>query len=218
MAVTLGDLRTSAMVFANMQDSDFLTPTEWALLVNKAYRFLYARVTAKDPQFRVTYTTPVTLTTSANSITFPVGPSPAAFKDLVVVEKDPLTQQRRRLNPVGIRDNDVDDIAYKVEGTGVTIEPPWRCNGIFRIGYTPQVVDLADPAGPMDVELEQFREFVELKAAIYALASDEQDITALAALLSVETGAVDEWAQKRRKADPDGVEDVRPRGRTYWEP
>jgi hypothetical protein len=218
MAVTLGDLRTSAKIFANMQDSDFLDPTEWALLINKAYRFLYARVTAKDPQFRVTYTTPVTLTPTANSIAFPVGPSPAAFKELVVVEKDPLTQQRRRLNPVGIRDSDSDDIGYKVEGQAVTIEPPWRCNGSFRIGYVPQVADLADPNGTMDVELEQFREFVELKAAIYALATDEQDIVPLASLLAVELGTVDEWAQRRRKVDSDTVEDVRPRNRGWWDP
>lgn len=217
MAVTLADLRTSAMIFANAQQSDFLNPTEWALLVNKAYRFLYARVTAKDPQFRVTYTTPVSLTPTANSITFPVGPSPAAFKELVLVEKDPLTQQRRRLNPVGIRDSDSEDIGYKVEGQGVTIEPPWRCNGTFRIGYVPQVSDLADPAGAMDIELEQFREFVELKAAIYALASDEQEIVALASLMAVELAAVDEWAQRRRKVDTDRVEDVRPRNSSRWE-
>src|SRR5688572_1068938 len=108
MAVTLDNLRTSAKVFANMQQSDFLDGTEWALLVNKAYRFLYARVTAKDPQFRVTYTTPVTLTPTANSIALP-----ALFKDLVCVEKDPTDQRRRRLNPVGIRDIN-EDIAYKI--------------------------------------------------------------------------------------------------------
>src|SRR6266446_10042559 len=104
MAVLLSDLRTSAMIFANMQQSAFLTPTEWALLINKKYRALYAEVTTTDPQFRVTTSSNQVLTSAANSFTLA-----ADFKSLLCVVKDPATTFERVLNPRGIRPGN-DDI------------------------------------------------------------------------------------------------------------
>jgi hypothetical protein len=207
MAVLLSDLRTSAKVFANMQQSGFLTDPEWALLINKKYRALYAEVTVIDPQFRVTTSAPVNLTASANVITLA-----ADFKGLLCVLKDPGTIYERILNPRGIRPTN-DDLTYRIEASSIVIEPLQSAAGTFGYRYIPQITDLADPNGAMDVELEQFREFVELAAAIDAVASDEGDITSLGSLLGVETQRVRDWAKSRRKTDHEVIEDTAGRGR-----
>lgn len=207
MPVTLDNLRTSAKVFANMQQSNFLDPTEWALLANKNYRGLYAEVVEIDPQFRVTTSAPVVLTTVANSMTLA-----ADFMNLLAVVKDPgVINRERYLDPRGIRPTG--QLEYRIEGNKIYIEPLSFAAGTFNYRYVPQLADLADPGGAMDVELEQFRKYVELGTAIDALASDEQDIAALAALQGIEIKRVRAWATKRRKTDHEVVERVRRRRR-----
>lgn len=202
MSVTLDNLRISAKVFANHQQSAFLDATEWALLVNKNYRGLYAEVVEMDPQFRVTTAGTVTLTTAANSMTLA-----ADFMNLLAVCKDPGTFRELYLNPRGIRPTG--ELEYRIEGNKIYVEPLVAATGLFNYRYVPQAADLADPGGTMDVELEQFRKYVELGAAIDCLASDEQDISALAALQGIEKQRVRDWAKKRRKTDHEVVEDVR---------
>lgn len=209
MSVTLANLRDSAKIFANMQQSAFLTDAEWALLVNKNYRALYAEVTDVDPQFRVTSSGVTAVTQAANSIALA-----ADFMNLLCVVQDPNTTFERIINPRGIRPTN-DDITYRLEGSKIWIEPIAGANGNFGYRYIPQVADLADPGGNMDAELEQFRKYVELGAAIDALSSDEADISAPASLLGVEVTRVRAWATKRRKTDHEVIEDSagRRRGR-----
>jgi len=203
VAVTLDNLRVSAKVLANHQQSSFLSDTEWALLVNKGYRDLYAEVVEIDPQFRVTTASTVTLTPTANSMTLA-----SDFMNLLAVVRYPgIASREYYLNPRGIRPTG--ELEYRIEGNKIYVEPLSAVTGQFNYRYVPQVADLADPGGTMDVELEQFRKYVELSAAVDCLASDECDITTLASLFGVQKGRVRDWAKKRRKTDHEVVEDVR---------
>lgn len=207
MATTLLQLRDGAKIHANKQSTPFLTDTEWTNLINKGYRALWQDVVAIDPSFRVSTEASYALTGSANAHTLP-----ADFMEVSSVRRDPDTTREVYLTPGGVRFPRT-ELTYRLQGTLLFIEPLERSAGTYKLRYIPQAPVLTNDGDTMDAELEQFREYIELKAAIFALASEESSITELAALLGDEVARVKRWASRRRSYDGDVVEDVRPRGR-----
>jgi hypothetical protein len=203
---TLLQLRTGAKVHANKQSTQFLTDGEWDGLINKAYRALWQDVVAIDPTFRTT-SAAFTLTGSTNTSFLP-----SNFMEAIAVRRDPGTTNEIYLDLRGTRTRGL-DLTYRIEGGNVIVDPKERAAGNYALDYGLAPTDMASDGSIIDAELDQFREYIELKAAIFALASEESSITELAALLGDEVARVKRWASRRRRYDPDVIEDVRPRWR-----
>lgn len=209
MAITLAQLRTRAKVPANLQNSAFLTDAEWNEYINDAIRALYADVIAVNNDFRVTSTN-----FTISNIATPSTSLPADFMSVRGVIRDFNTTNEEWLDRFPPRVGRGTYIrSYRLQGSLLVIEPRERSLGTYTLLYNPTYPALTADGNNLDVELEQWQEYVVLHTAIKALATEESDYSQWVPPLAQVQSQVKAWAASQRSSDPDTVEDVRMRRR-----
>jgi len=183
--------------------------TDWNDACDDAIDALWRTITRIAPDFRVKTTT-VTITDPASNS----GALPSDFMAIRTVCRSPRTQSEEYINKVGPKTGSAGfDRGWRLEDnspTKLVLEPYETSVGSYEVKYTPQAPLLtADTGVTLDTELQQFGEFIVRHMAVSALASDESDARAQAALLAKAEADVIQWAGTQRASEPDQVEDVR---------
>lgn len=212
MSVTRVGLRRRATIAASGVS---WLETDWDDACDDAISALWRLITSKNRDFRVKSTT-----ISITDVTAPFGTLPSDFMDVRTVCRNAGTQSESFLSKVGPKTGSMGfERGHRLEDSSPTklvIEPYESSIGTYLVKYTPQPPLLtADTGtgGTLDVELQQFAEYLVAHMAVAALGSDESSTTAQQVKLDKAEAAVISWASNQRDADPDQVEDVRGRRR-----
>ena len=209
MAATLAQLRARAQVLYDVSGSTVLATAEWNDLVNDAYRALWADVVSVNNDFRNTVL-PFTLTSSNTQAL------PDDFQDVRSVRLNPGLDTQMYLPKYPPKSgSEMFERSYRLSGSNLIIEPRQRAAGSYDLTYVPQPPVLVADGDTLDVELDQFRDFIVYHAAIAAAAREESAIEQWSALLATIAARVRRWAAGQRSADPDRIEDVR--NTTVWQ-
>ena len=212
MAATLAQLRARAQVIYDVSGSLVLSSSEWNDLVNDAYRALWADVVSVNNDFR-NNVLPFTITSGQTQAL------PADFQDVRYVRRDPGLDTQMYLPKYPPKTGaGAFNRSYRLSGSNLLIEPIQRAAGSYDLTYVPQPPVLTADGDTLDLELDQFRDYLVYHAAIAAFAREESDISQLAQLLGAVQGRVRRWAAGQRSADPDMVEDVRVQTTWQWTP
>lgn len=206
MATQLSTLEQRVQTLYDVSGSTVLSTAELDQFINDAYRVLWAMVIAVNKDFRVN-TLSFTLASGQQSQAFP-----GDFMEIRFVRLNPGTDNQIYLTKFGAKSGSQQwDRSYRPAGTALFIEPIQRAAGAYALDYIPQPPALVAPTDALDVELDQFSDFIVYHAATIALAREETDATQLQALLGAIAQRVSRWASDQRTADPDRIEDVRRR-------
>lgn len=226
MAATLAQLRARARVLADMTNTQFLTDAEFNDLVNDGIDALWADVTSVNKDFR-NKVFPFNITSTATNFIV-LSSVVTDFREVRYVRRDPGTTNQKILNKLGMRSGSMQaEQSYRLQDANLYIEPFLNSVAAYDLIYIPQSPRLAADGSVLDLELDQFAEYVILHATIKALGKEESDAQAATFLALFdpngdgkkgERGKVMRWASDQRSADPDQVEDVRGsrRSRTNW--
>ena len=204
-ATTQAALVVAAKTAANAQVGGAWSATEWNDATERAYEALWFDICAVNSAFRLT-TFAFTLTNGVQTQALP-----ADFMEAYKVVKDPNTANRVTIERYS--DERVDSIqrTYRLEGNNLIIDPLELSGGVYQLRYCPVVTPMA--GGSMDLELGQFREYVELAAAIAYLDAEEAGSAAQQARFAVVSSRVAAWAARSRSAGQPVPRDVRSRWR-----
>ncbi len=204
-AATAAQLITSAQVAANAQVGGAWSNADWTLAIERAYEALWFYICGINSAFRLTT---FAFTLSGGSQTQAL---PADFMEAYKVVKDPNTANRVTIERSS--DERIDSIqrTYRLEGNSLIIEPLELAGGTYQLRYCPTVTPMA--GGSMDLELGQFREYVELMAAIAYLDAEESDSKIQQARLGIVSARVATWAARSRSSGQAVPRDVRSRWR-----
>lgn len=204
-ATTQAALIVAAKTAANAQVGGAWSAQEWTDATERAYEALWFDVCGINSAFRLT-TFAFTLTNGSQTQALP-----ADFMEAYKVVKDPNTSNRVTIERYS--DEKVDSIqrTYRLEGNSLIIDPLELAGGIYQLRYCPTVTPMA--GGSMDLELGQFREYVELATAIPYLDAEEADSSMLVERFAVQAARVATWAARSRSAGQPTPRDVRSRWR-----
>jgi hypothetical protein len=204
-ATTQAALVVAAKTAANAQVGGAWSSTEWNDATERAYEALWFDICGINSAFRLTTTT---FTLSGGSQTQAL---PADFMEAYKVVKDPNTSNRITIER--LPDEKIDGLqrTYRLEGNNLIIDPLELAGGNYQLRYCPTVTAMA--GGSMDLELGQFREYVELASAIAYLDAEEADSSVLVKRFGIVSARVATWAARSRSAGQATPRDVRARWR-----
>jgi hypothetical protein len=215
VASALSTLEQRVQTLYDVSGSTVLSAAELDQFINDAYRKLWSEVLAINKNFRIK-SLPFTLVAGGQAQALP-----ADFMEERYVRLNPGQENQVYLTRNNLRTGSMNyDRSYDIFGTNLVIEPLQRSAGSYSLDYIPQPPVLAAPTDALDVELDQFSDFLVYDAAIVALAREESDAGQLVALCYGVPGdpskpgiigRVRRWASDKRSASPDRVEDVRRR-------
>lgn len=203
MAATLNDIRQRFQTLYDVQGSAILDPNEQAQIIGDGYRALWSEVVAVNKSFRVTVETFTLTTLQYHDL-------PADFMEVYLVRKDPGTDSQLILPmwPPRIAQRS-HERSYRLQGQRLYIEPRQLAPGNYDLLYVPQCPAFGDPDSELDVELDQFQQYIVWYAVIQALAREESPTEQFAAMLAGERERVRRWASDQRSAEPDVPDDVK---------
>lgn len=214
MATTLAILEQRLQTLYDVSGSTVLSQAEQDQFLNDAYRVLWAMVVAINKDFRVK-SLPFTLTSGGT----PYVAFPADFMEVRFVRLNPGGDNEVYLTKFGAKSGSQKyDRSYRPDGSNLYIDPFQRAPGSYSLDYIPQPPVLVAPSDTLDVELDQFSDFLPYHAATIAIAREEGDAGQLQDLLGAIAQRVTRWASDQRSADPDVVEDVRRMSPWVWAP
>lgn len=182
MSITLLQLRTQARQRANMENSTFVTDSEFNTYINLSISELYDMLCSKvDADYNINSQT---FTTTANVDSYDL---PNDFYKLRGVDLllDPLRPvplkrfefaERNSIDPIFFG---VVDLRYRVRGNKLTFTPVELMGGqSIRVWYIPLPSQLSSDSDALN-GYNGWEELVIIKAAIKALVKEEQDTSQL---------------------------------------
>jgi len=206
VSVPLAQLVSRARTHANMQVGGPWDAGEWDAAINDAVRAFYLDCNEKNPTWKITVATLTIASTATPHTTLP-----ADFMNMYRVTAQAGSSEREPIYYSGDERAEEWMRTYRIEGTEFYIDPLERAADDYEIRYNPLPVAIT-AANPLAGELEQFREYFELYAAMQALADEESSTADLEKKFKPWAIRAQSWALRRRSSDPMRPRDVRPRG------
>lgn len=215
---TLAELVAGAKELSDKVDDPQVSDETWVSWVNQGVKELHRIVrTAFEDTFFDTVDFTLTGTTFQYAL-------PADFLSIKGLDYMPGTTNRstvHRFNfternttgggafaPAGFPGDGGAGRRYRVVSRStLVIEPQEVAAGPYRLYYVPQATELVDDDDDLQTELEPFAEYVEIVAAIKALAKEESDTSDLIERRNVMRSDI-ESSVNNDQADPDTIADV----------
>jgi len=239
---TLGTIRTQATQRADMENSQFVSTSEWNSYINASYQELYDLLVQKYgnnyaaapfytfvtdgtsdqyalPDGSATYKLPDGVTTAS-----------AFYKmlgvDLVIGGGTP--QYSLTIKPFQIAERNrwawpnmqalygLVNLRYRIHGNNIWLIPKAGANQTIRLIYIPRLTALVNDADVVD-GVSGWEEYIVVDAAIKAMQKEESDISALMAQKAALIARIEAAAENRDAGSPATVSDSR--GADYeWPP
>ncbi len=189
MTVTVETLRAQARQRCDMDNRNFISPTEWIQLIDVGYKELYDILVAR---FEDWYTINEIFTVPQGSTSYPL---PANFYKLRGLDRSlsggtgpedfypiqPFNFENRNNRGMLLRRRGFGPNAqYRIMQNNFIFTPTDQAGGTYQIWYVPRAVTLTDPAQTVD-GVNGWEEYIVLTAAIKALTKEESDVSVLAA-------------------------------------
>lgn len=237
--MSLAQIRLSAQQRADRVNSNFVTLPEWNSYINQAMFELYdLLVTSYEDYF---IATPAMFTSTGGQYIYPLPDGNTTFTDTngnsytappfykmhgldlgissannawVTVQKFMFQDRNKYVYP---NSNStiygVFNMQYRVMGNTLELIPTPAANQVMRIWYIPRLPELLMDTDTTDIGISGWIEYVIVRAAIYALAKEESDVTNLEKQLIYLKQRIEETAQNRDVGQPDRITDIRS---GYW--
>lgn len=214
---TVSAIRTSARQLADMENSNFVSPTEWISYINKGYKELYDMLVAKFEDWYTVVSSPITVAEGSTTLTLPTG-----FYKLRGVDKDigggnfqPIgmfnfNDRGRRASYRTLRGRS-SQTGYRLVGSTIYLNPPEFAPGTYQVWYTPVASTLTSENDTVE-GVNGWEHYIELFAALQALAKEESDVSVVAAQLNAMKERINEMAMNRDMGLTERVSDVRSLG------
>ena len=161
MPISLASIKANAKSLIDETNGDYITSTDWDAYVDAAIRELWRMYATNAPD---SITTSATFTASPFSIPANVG--------LRFVQKDPGTTGFYNLSPTSLAGAPHQEGYYRV-GDSLYLTP--GLTGSFALFYLRAPQTNASGATNLDTILEQFVEYIEVRAALKG--ASKRDIT-----------------------------------------
>ena len=199
--ITLAQLKTRAKERANMEDSEFVSPSELLSYINTSYAELYDLLVASFENYYTT-STQSTVTGGSNSIDLP-----ADFYKLAGIDYKTGSSWTTvgRWNFTN-RNKSTNTRQYRILKNQVYLLPEERAEGTYRLWYTPRITRLVDDTDTIDA-INGWEEHIIVNTAIKMLTKEESDVSALL----VEKSGIErriEVMAENRDSDPETITDV----------
>lgn len=184
MALTLAQIRTQAQQIADMENSGFVSDSEWLRIINQGYRQVYNLLVNVNEDYFTT-TTEFTITSGNTE------PLPSDFYKLRGVDYKLGENRWIRVQIFNHADrnlrtlpssSDVNWRYYRIYGGNIHIQPNLQANGTYRLWYVPTLTELAAD-GDTVVDLLMFEDYIAYWAARQALVKEESSTVAVNQML-----------------------------------
>ena len=223
MATTLLNLRTQAKQRANMEQSSFVSDSEWNSYINNAASALYdLLVQAYEDYYLIMPPTEFTLASGESKKALPADfyklrglDYKLGNADFVQIEQFQFGE-RNSAKIIDIRRIfDEAPITYRLMGNYIQFLPEDRAPGTYRLWYIPKFTPMTSDSDTFD-GVNGWEEFIVIAAAIKALSKEESDVTALAAEYQELKDRITGLAAERDAGSSERITDVYRFRRTYW--
>jgi hypothetical protein len=219
VAVTLAQLAQAARETSNTENNTgFISATELDRVVNEGVSRVYDVLIESFQQYfalSASFTLTATVNSAALSTVVPPTPGPRFYKELGLDFQ--IDSQRRetvtRLDSFMDR-NRSDRRRYFVSGDLLTVYPPERAAGTYTLWYAPAAPVLTALID-LPVEMERWREMIEVAAAIKVLTKREMQTEGLERQFQALKKGVEDSAASRM-AEPAQVPMHGPSWGGYW--
>lgn len=208
---TLLALRDRCKQRANMENSSFVSDSEWNGYINYSISELRDTIASKVGDDY--YATSQTYTLDNQNETYAL---PADFYKILWVEilaNDGYYYKMRRFELSEMNSNAnvvtfaIPDIKYRLRGSNIWFNPLSALGGrTVRLWYVPLLTELSADGDTVD-GFNGWDEFIVLKSARKALVKEEQDVSQVDAELAVLYQRIEAMAENRDQAQPMRIQD-----------
>src|SRR5688572_30382482 len=216
MAVTVASIITKAKQLSDMENSNFVSASEWLAYVNDGYKELYDLLVSKFEDY---YTVSSLFTVAAGATSYSL---PAAFYKLRGLDRSAGGGDWYALNQFNFQNRNRSSAAprfqgvtpaveYRILGSSLIFSPDNLAPGDYRLWYVPLATTLTSTADTVD-GVNGWENYIEVCAAMSALVKEESDVSALVLQRQNLGRRIEEMAANRDVGAPQQVTDVTPVG------
>lgn len=204
LTITLADLRLQAQQRADMENSDFISDSEWLAMINASYAELYDLLVGKGLDY---FVVPQAFAIDGNSDYYPL---PANVYKLAGVDYQNSGQSypmKKFIWAERFSYNSNDQIVrYRIVGSTIYFTPRAKAQS-FTLWYVPPITRLANDSDTLDT-INEWYEYIVIDAAIKARIKEESDITELMAQKQAQSERIEVMSANRDQALGERVTDV----------
>ncbi len=219
MPSTLLELRTQARQRADMENSEFVEDSELNTYINDSLSELYDILVARFNDYFVEDPLVFTLATGVTTYNLPanfykligmdrsISGSGSGDDDWYVIKpfnfQDRNSRRRTELFR-GIYPN----VEYRLLGDLMRFTPADQAPGMYRMWYNPSCPALVDDADEIGIQIDRWKIYIVVDAAIKMLQKEESDVTVLLNQKAALTRRIQEMSQNRDAGESERVTDV----------
>ena len=210
-SITLANLRTRARYRSNMENSTFVTDTEFNTYINYSINHLKDILVSKvgNDYFATVYTFSAVSGTESYSL-------PNDFYKILSVEilgndgyyyklrRYEISEKNYGASPINYN---IPDLRYRLRSDSILLTPfNYLGNRTIKLTYVPVPTDLSSDSDTLN-GLNGWDEYVVLMAARKALVKEEQDVSQVDQELSMLNQRIEAMADNRDESNPMRVSD-----------
>lgn len=209
---TLADLRLRAQRRADMEDSTFISTTEWTDYINQGMNELYDLLISAYEDYFTTSTT-LTINSGANTVSLP-----ATFYKLRGLDYQVDSNTWRTLRWFQFNDRNVGsnrsswgrDRSYQIIGDTIEVVPENVASGTYRLWYAPGPTQLSADGDSIPTAMSKFGwdEYIALYAAERALVKEESDVQMILVAKEALRSRIMKMSANRQIDQSETVQDV----------
>lgn len=211
--ITLAELRLRSKQAADMENSQFVSETEWNYYISNSYAELYDLLVGKFEDYYIAE--PLIVTISGTDSSFPL---PDDFYKMRGLDRSlgggefytlhPFSFERRnRRAIVDVYRGVFPLVQYRILGSDVIVSPDDQAAGQYRLWYIPKYSQLVDDADEVD-GVNGWEEYIIVDAAIKALRKEESDVSVHMAQKQALIARIEAIAANRDAGETEKVTDV----------
>ena len=211
--VTLADLRTRCRERSDMENSQFISPTELLSYINASYAELYDIMVSKFEDYYVTSST-FTIASGANTEALPTDFYKLRGVDYKIDNNNYVAARKFNFSKRNALNNSTiyagtgsREIQYRILGNNLHLEPASNAPGDYKIWYTPIYTPLASESDTVD-GINGFEEYIVIDVAIKMLAKEESSTTHLEREKVAMLERIEIMAQNRDYDQPEQIADM----------
>lgn len=232
-SLTLLQIRTAAKQRADMENSQFVTDSEWTQMINQSYYELYDLLVQKyGNDYYVA--PPLTIAVNGTSQSYPLpdgvlySAAPAFYKLLGVdLQLGPNADSFVTIQPFMFADRNryatpnfqsfygVTNLRYRLNGANILFTPIPTANQNIQIWYVPRLTELVTDGDVAD-GVSGWDEYIIVDAAIKAMQKEESDVTVLMAQKQALIARIEAAGENRDAGSPQRVSDSQ--SSDFWWP
>lgn len=197
-----------------MENSNYISDSEWNGLINQSYSELYDLLIAALPDYYYSSSTEV-IASGASSIALPSDFYKLRGLDFRISSDDHITLYKYNFERRNLKNRSIIRGApyreYRIMGSNILIEPSDRAPGTYVLHYVPAYTTLASDTDTLD-GINGWEEYVIIDAAMKARIKEESPIRDLQYQKDQMMARIKTLGAERDYANPETITDVEDRG------